>query len=255
MYQYWLRKIGYVAFVFCIGMGSARAKAEDRLSTVDLNINTIYLSPGQEQWVNLGGWHFVKNLFINAHGNYGDAQFEVFANGDRKGTVYAPGRDPQYTVTLNESAQWVLLRHTGGDTAVITKIWAVMSERYLPPTPETENPPPVIVPPPPVEYPVGNRASELSMATIRLVDDLQGYANYGEYGQYLLPIKKAAARSYAAAQARGAISAVVHELLIVLKKQIEFAEDFLNVTFERERAFELAVRMKTIRESLDAELH
>jgi hypothetical protein len=256
-------KIAYALMVVaCLSLGGV-AQATEVTQTVDLRVSPFYLYPGQSQWINLNGWHHVKKLVLRGFGAGADAMFDVYVNGDLKGSVHLPAADPQYTVTVDETAQWVLLRHRWGGVAQINQVFAMESERYLP---ATEN---IVttaewshgridnwhhhdsVP----DFRARNRASELALEAIHIVDELQGYASYQEFGDYLLPIKKAAARCYSSSEARGPLSGDVRLKLLGLQKQIEFATEYIDSTFERERAFDLAVRLKEIADSLDHELH
>lgn len=236
--------------------GYSSAGAYDQTELYELNVHNLRLDPGEGQYVNLQGWRHIKKLHIRAYGKYSDGMFEVFANSDLKGTIHVPGQDPEYVVTIGETAQWIYLRHKSGGPVIISSIRAEQSVYVLPPT---VDPIPchecTVASPAPLEFTAKNRASQLALRAIRLVDALQGYANYVEYGKYLLPIKKAGARAYAAAQARGAISGIVRTYLLALQKQIEFADPYMNETFEREQAFELSVELKSLAEALEAGLH
>jgi hypothetical protein len=50
--------------------------------------------------------------------------FDVVVNGDVKGTVYVPGRDPSYFVTIEDSADSIELVSRGG-TTIISRILVV----------------------------------------------------------------------------------------------------------------------------------
>lgn len=47
---------------------------------------------------------YIKKIIISAEGVYRDATFDVVVNGDIKGTIYVPDRDPAYFVTIEDSA-------------------------------------------------------------------------------------------------------------------------------------------------------
>ncbi len=94
-------------------------------------------------------------------------------------------------------------------------------------------------------------AVSLSRRTVYLVDRLEGYADYKEYGAYLLPIKKAAGYALAAAEANGNLSSIVRQRLLELKKRITFADSYLEHTFEVSNAFYLAMELLSVRDELD----
>lgn len=245
-----LVKIG-VALAVLLSQGGFAEGYSDAVETVSLG--SVKLYPNQMESVALDGWRNVQKLYINATGNYGDAMFEVIVNGDIKGTIHVPGRDPQYIVTVNEVASSIQLRHLSGSSVSIHNIRAVQSIRVFTSHhyPEWNH---CQFPSQCVEWPASNVASGLARRAISLVDQLAGYADYQQYGYYLLPIKKAAARVYAASQARGPLSGKVRELLLALQAQIAFARPYLENTFERTYAFELAVELLSLEHKLSADL-
>ncbi len=84
----------------------------------------IRLESGTTQQVRLNGGQYIKKLIISAEGLRADAMFDVVVNGDVKGTVYVPGRDPSYFVTIEDSADSIELVSRGG-TAIISRILVV----------------------------------------------------------------------------------------------------------------------------------
>lgn len=83
----------------------------------------IRLESGTTQQVRIPG-SYIKKLIISAEGLRSDAMFDVVVNGDVKGTVYVPGRDPSYFVTIEDSADSIELVSRGG-TAIISRILVV----------------------------------------------------------------------------------------------------------------------------------
>lgn len=221
--------------------------------TVNLNISPFYLSPGETRTVSLGSdWYHVQKVFIQVSGvNSYTSTFQVVANGDVKGTIWVPGKDPSYVVTIGEVAGSLQLQHLSGGSAYVKSISVVRYVKSIPtvtplPVPPTYDP----------GYSVGvkNEASLLARKAINIINGLQPYANFDEFGVYLLPIKKAAGRAYAAAEARGSVSATVHQYLQILKAQIDYATPYVDETFERSAVFELAIELKALGERLDAML-
>lgn len=72
---------------------------------------------------------YVEYLDVAAHGVRGDATFEVWADGVRKGTVHVPWRDPWYVVTIRDHVRVITLKHTQGATARVTSVWGAMPSR------------------------------------------------------------------------------------------------------------------------------
>jgi hypothetical protein len=101
-----------------------------------------------------------------------------------------------------------------------------------------------------IDYPARSHGAKMALRAIHLVEQLEPYASYNEYGEYLLPIKKLAARAYAYASVRDDLSADVKFSLLALKRQIDYATSYVNETFERTAAFETAIALVTLGEEL-----
>jgi len=194
------------------------------------------------------GYERVKKIIVSAEGVYRDAQAQVIVNGDVKGTIYAPGSDPSYTITIEDytdSIQFTAL--TGTLRVNDIKVVYEVSDREWRRIDEGNR------------YPVygsssRSEASNLALKAINIVSELRGYANYQEYGDFLLPIKKAAARVYARADARSDFSASLRTYLLILLNEIDRAKPYLNDAFERDAAFRLAIELLTVGEKLEAGL-
>ncbi len=243
-----ITKLGIVLSLLSVSVAQAYSTSTE---TVELLSYQTWLYNSQTNTINLPSsqWRNVQKLFIQASGQNYDATFEVVVNGDVKGTIHVPGRDPSYVVTVGEVTNSIQLRHVSGSTVHIKSIQAVLSTVSVPCS-NCELPP--IAPGyEPMPLPYRNEASYLAREAIRIVDRLEGYASYSEYGTYLLPVKKAAARAYASSQARGPLSLNVREHLLALKQAILFSIPYIEVTFERDYAFELAIQLKSLGDRLD----
>ncbi len=238
------KTLSLLALAFVV---TANAQAfSNKTETINLNVTPFYLYSGETRTVSLGNdWRYVQKIFVQASGaNSQSATFQVVANGDVKGTIYVPGRDPSYVVTIGETTNSIQLQHVSGGTAYIQSITVVRDCRpvsSVPTEPYYSD----------YSWPARNEASALARRAITIVNQLQPYANYDEFGVYLLPIKKAAARAYAAAEARGSVSFTVHEHLRILKAQIDYAALYVDETFERSAVFELVIELKSLGDRLD----
>jgi len=259
-----LRSAGFALCVGALASIGAPAQAQnhegryDKLETYELSGSNFQLDPGEMKYLPFSGWRYVKKIYIRAGGASNiDGTFEVIANGDTKGTVYVPGQDPHYIVTIGEVVRSIEIRHISGGAINVYNIKGAMSKRIQKSQPldnelfgngsiccgnsiKSND-----------HFSTANQSSKLARKAIRLVDKLEGFANYSEYGQYLLPIKKAAGRAYANATARGDLSKVTRQSLLVLKRQIEFACIYLDEAFERDHVFSLAVDLMSLGERID----
>lgn len=106
----------------CSGGGYDQGNAST--GTTDAIGGAFTLYSGSTQQVRLDGAKFVKKLIISAEGIRSDAMFDVMVNGDVKGTVYVPGRDPSYIVTVGEYTDSIEFISRNG-TAIISRILVV----------------------------------------------------------------------------------------------------------------------------------
>lgn len=101
-------------------------RSDDRATsrTTDAIHGSFTLLAGTTQQVRLNETKYIKKLIISAEGFRSEAMFDVVVNGDVKGTVYVPGRDPSYFVTIEDSADTIEFVSRNG-TAIISKILVV----------------------------------------------------------------------------------------------------------------------------------
>lgn len=86
----------------------------DRFTSRELLNGRIILGQGQTQSLYLGGSRYVQKLVIEAQAQRTDPMFEVVVNGEVKGTIHLPPRDPRYVVTIADWADSIEFRHTEG---------------------------------------------------------------------------------------------------------------------------------------------
>jgi len=107
---------------YCGGRGGLEVREESR--TQDAIKDSFSLLNGTTQQVRLNGGKQIKNIIISAEGIRGPAVFDVVVNGEVKGTVYVPDRDPSYFVTIKDYTNSIeLVSRTG--TALISRILVV----------------------------------------------------------------------------------------------------------------------------------
>jgi hypothetical protein len=102
--------------------GNGRVETEHR--TQDVITDSFSLLDGTTHQVQLKGGRQIKNLIISAEGVRGPAIFDVVVNGEVKGTVYVPARDPSYFVTIKDYASSIELVSRNG-TALVSRILVV----------------------------------------------------------------------------------------------------------------------------------
>jgi hypothetical protein len=239
------------ALVALIGMTGMVALAQPAFAgaSVDLLYSRFVLNEGEMTSLPLSYPAHIKKTYIQAIGLGCATTVEVSVNGDVKGTLYLPARDPSYVVTVAETTNSIEFRNLGPCRAMIQDVRAQFS-RGSRPSPYA--PAPTHEPSGSLSEAAQGTAAEIAAEAIDLVDVLREGATLSEQTVYLIPIKKVAARVYATANARGDLSSRTATQLQALKLQIDFAADYIDSTFERDTQFETATSLLGLRERIDA---
>ncbi len=184
-----------------------------------------------------GKQYYVKNLVVQAEGISQDSTIEVMVNGNVKGTIYAPGRDPSYVVTVEERTASVEFRHRAGGRMKITRIVATVQKSDVPGSP-------------PDRGEIGRTALALSERAIQLVIELVPYCSLEEEAAYLVPIKISAGKLKSMVNAHGFYSEQTRAAMKSLQANIEKADPFLLLMMESESLFDQIVEIYQIKESI-----
>lgn len=97
---------------------------QEESRTTDAISRPFTLVGGTTEQVRLNGSRYIKKLIISAEGIRSDAMFDVVVNGDVKGTIYVPGRDPSYFVTIEDEADSIEFVSRNGN-AIISRILVI----------------------------------------------------------------------------------------------------------------------------------
>jgi len=81
-------------------------------------ISNTSLNAGEYKTIYLPSYQYVSKLYISAQGIGRDASFDVMVNGDIKGTIYVPGRDPLYIVNVQAQSNAINLRSHFGNVQI-----------------------------------------------------------------------------------------------------------------------------------------
>lgn len=100
---------------FCVRGGGGYYPGQPPFEIIS---NTI-LYNGEYKTILLFGRMYVSKLYISAVGYNGSSgYFDVMVNGDIKGTIYVPGRDPSYIVNIADYTSSIQLRALDGSTFI-----------------------------------------------------------------------------------------------------------------------------------------
>jgi len=208
--------------------------------TVTAHGSWFSVYPGQTQSLDLDGVRHVQNVIIRAHADsYTAGQFEVLVNGDVKGTVYVPGEDPTYVVTVAETASSIEFTNISGGTVDFQGVQAVQSSWSGYPTPT------------PGSLRGDSNVVDIAQDAIEITEQFETYVLPQEYQQYFLPIKKVAGRLMVYDMGRGDLSSKTAAAMVALRDQIDYAQGFLDQSMERDATFDLSVSLMTLRERID----
>ena len=205
--------------------------------------NSFTVSTAQTKSIKLDNVRYIKNLFIQAEGTgFQDSQIEVFVNGSLKGSIYAPGKDPAYYITINESARSIEFRHRAGSAMRIIDIKATVSERKGEAVTENNS----------LQFKGSDKQIlQLAREAQQVVDALQDHCNAVDYAMYLYPIKKAAGLTSVYAASYGNLSYQTLAQMRVLADQIKFAAPHLNLMATYNEGFDMVVRLLSVQATID----
>jgi hypothetical protein len=247
-----------------VGSMTASAEAYDR-STIDLGLPngaaSASLLPGDMITLSLPRRVFIHKLMLQVESSRGNAAAEVIVNGDRKANTWLTTTDPLWTATVeaeSSTIQIAALQALSGPQGyfVIRRVRAVVSDTDYPGSPGAF-PASRCVDCADFHFPLYYHSplANLSNRAIILVDRLAEYTNYADYGNYLLPVKKAAAEARALAEARTDSSSYARPYFFELLRQLDNCETYLRDTFERGAAFELGTQLLGLREQIRSNLN
>src|SRR5262249_1828670 len=133
-------------------------------STVTITQKSEIVQEGQTRSLRFCKPLHVHALYIQATGFAHDAYAEVLVNGSTKGTLYVPGRDPHYVVTVEANTTSIEFASIRNGFRVI-EVRAVVSDvsgADLQPLP----------------FYTHSKMAELAARAIWIVDQLDGYTPY-----------------------------------------------------------------------------
>lgn len=83
-------------------------------------ISNLTLQDGEYKILYLPSLMYVSKIYISVEGIGSDAYFDVMVNGDIKGTIYAPGRDPLYIINVADTTNTINLRSMYGAANIVS---------------------------------------------------------------------------------------------------------------------------------------
>lgn len=186
---------------------------------------------------------YVEQIQVQAMGEGSrDGMIEVWANGKPKGSLYVPGRDPNYIVTIRESISSLEFRSVSGGGVYVQNVFAIGRNSGSAERPSLG-----------LNY-NSESAKEIAQSTIETVNALKTQANLSQLELHIMPIRKSAARLYAVASANSQYSQAVRNSLLDLLAKIQSAEAYIDQNLETDSGFDSTTNLMTIKEQIKAML-
>lgn len=206
-------------------------------STVTLS-SGFWLSPGQTKSVSVHHG-YVETITVQAEGQYQDSMVEVWANGKPKGSLYVPGRDPNYVVTIRESISSLEFRSAAGGSVHIIQVVGMgvqgSSHEYRPSLGSGYN---------------SNEATAVASAVKSLVNEMKKSLTPKQQDQYIMPIRKSATELYAIASSNSQYGVKVHQALTKLLNQLNNAQAVLDSQLETDNGEDVVTDITVVKERI-----
>lgn len=208
--------------------------------TQDIEVPAGFLvQPGETKDIKLLQPRRIRKIVVSAQAQSSDSMVEVVVNGKVKGTIFAPGVDPSYTVTVEDVTSAIEFKHVSGGALEVLRIQATTSQWTAPDwtlvTPDQ----------------TGVMVRDLAATAIEVYENMKLFTSPAEDLRYLLPIKLAAGQVFIMTNAHGPVSEKAGTELRKLAIEIDKSRPFLNDLMKRPETFEDAVNMLTIYESIN----
>jgi len=211
-------------------------------STVTLS-NSFWISAFQTKSVSFQK-AYVETITVQAEGLRQDSMIEVWANGKPKGSLYVPGRDPNYIVTIRESISSLEFRSVSGGQVNIIQVTAMgvqaPSHGQRPSLGHGYSP---------------NKAYEVGADARNIINEMKKGLTPKQQDQYIMPIRKSAVKLQAIASANSPYGTKVFLALKELLESIEKAESLLDSHVETDNGEESVTEVYTIKETIKSMMY
>ncbi len=235
-------KLSFLALCMTLGFSLPSHSVQPTYETVTIS-GGFTVRDSEVQTVRLKNSRYIRNIVVQAQGARTDSMIEVMVNGEVKGTIYAPGRDPSYIVTVGETASSIQFRHRSGGAMQVQHVVATLSTwKGRPENPHGGGH---------SFHGTGRQIEDLANRTLVAIEMISRYSTLEEEQVYLMPIKKKAGQVLVMVDSRGEYSRKTVTNLLALREQINFSTEYINLMMEQDGLFDYAVELLSIAESID----
>lgn len=197
---------------------------------------TIFLSSNESFKLDFDSYFYVEKIIVSGEGIGKDSMIEVLVDNKVKGTIYFPGRDPDYIVTIREVTKSLEFRHLNGAKAKISGIKVFRSESGY-------------------ESGGGNLLGKFylmnfSKQFIEYSRILEEKIPTKDFERNILPSKIAAGNLFAVASARGDVSLKSMEKYQALYFTMTLSIPYIDTLLSHAATFDLALKYLSLYEEI-----
>lgn len=204
-----------------------------QFESVSLPSARFDLSANQDRAVQLPSWRYVQRILVTASAAAPASSFSVWVNGEQRTTVN-PQSSRVTSIDLYEATSLIEFKGLAGHVS-IEDVTVIESTDTVANGGTSDG-----------SFINFDEAQHLCQHAMNLTEQLRPYTNYANYGTFLLPIRKAAARAYATSSVHPGLRELARSLGD-LEAQIESADMFLNEAFEVDASFNLSIELLTLK--------
>lgn len=188
-------------------------------------ISSVTSIPTHDQVsISLNDWRVIRSIDIDVEAIGSDARLEVIVNGITKASLFVPGYDPHYFVTIADGARSIELRHVSGGRIKVSRLVATLQKKS-----SSQR-----------QGSFSSKAAESSIDIIANINEFSARVSSQDYRLYLSPVKIRAGRVYAKATASGDTNTSLNMLMTELLSQMEASAPFIDRCLTSDGLFDVA---------------
>lgn len=233
-----LKKILMSIWITSAVLAAPAGHAYEYRESMPVHSGSRAVHEGNTAIFDLVGTPFIHKLYIRAEGlSQRDVYAEVSVNGDIKGTLYVPGRDPHYVVTIAEPASSIEITTINGSVRILS-IMAIVSDNDDSAWHS-------------IHHPYLSEIGKIARNVIHLVSVLDPLSDHIDFQSCLLPTRKTAAMAAAYADAHGDASGAARPIYeAVVDVLAETCAPYIEANIEIPALQPSIIKLVTEREKL-----
>jgi len=183
----------------------------------------------------LNDWRVIQSVSMDVEAIGSDARLEVIVNGEIKASLFIPGHDPYYLVTIADAARSIELRHVSGGRIKVSSLVANVQRKA----------------PVPHHGAFSSKAAQIGIEIIRNSNDFASLTSRYDFERHISPVKIRAGRVYAKATASGDADSELNQLMSELLTQMASSTNFIEQCMMKDQLFIIATKFLENQYKLD----